>query len=466
MGISSLGVGSSILTQDVLDQLRAADEATMITPINTKLKAEQDKQDELDVLDASMTNLIDAIDEIKSATLYDSRTTNVTGSSVSVTAQSNSDVQSFSLDVVKLATRQIEQSGSFATKDTAIATGVGSLNLNIDGQDFTIDYDDTTTLDDLKKTINDVAGDKVQATVVQIASGDYRLFLSSVDTGSTQDITMTDNAGAGSALEPAALSALTTSFDAAAVQTGIDAEFKYNNQTITRSSNTVSDLVTGLTITLKEVGASTVSVEQDREAIKEKMNSFVEKYNSTMNELIKTTKASTDAAERGVFSSDSSIKSMKSALSDMLSLVGGGVGSLMDYGFDVDKEGKLSFDSSVLDTKLDENPKNVEAFFSGGTYTKADSSTVELTGAFAELSTIVGGYTDRNATLDQLKESYAETISTINDRLTSMTERLNAKYEILSKQFQAYDAIISKINSASSMFVQMANAYTAAQNNG
>ena len=77
------------------------------------------------------------------------------------------------------------------------------------------------------------------------------------------------------------------------------------------------------------------------------------------------------------------------------------------------------------------------------------------------MATKIEGYTNVNTVLDQLKESFSSNISTLEDRKTSATERLDAKYEIMKKEFTAYGLMISKINSASSMFLQMANAQTA-----
>ncbi|MBU1659447.1 flagellar filament capping protein FliD [bacterium] len=459
MGISSLGVGSSILTQDVLDQLRSADESAQIKPIELNLANENDKKDAMTLIEASMKNFIDSITAVKSQTLFDERSATISGSSVTATAAASSDIQDFTLNVVTLATKQIEQSGAFGARTDLIASGAGSMNLNIDAQDFTIDYDATTTLDDFKKLINDIAGDKVDATIVQINSGEFRLFISSADTGTTQNITMTDNNA------PALDTRLTTSFDATAIQSGIDANFTFNGQSITRTSNLVSDLISGLSITLKEVGASVVSIEQNRDNIMTKIDSFVEKYNSAITELTKMTKPSTDSAERGIFSGESTIKNMKRAIEDMIASIGGGVGSMADYGFDVDKDGKMTVDKTVLNTKLDENPANVEAFFAGGTFTNTDGSTVEVEGAFNELATKVEGYTKYNATLDLFKNSIAENITTLEERKTTATERLDAKYEIMKKQYAAFDLIISKINSASSMFTEIANAQIAAQSN-
>ncbi|MBU0720399.1 flagellar filament capping protein FliD [bacterium] len=459
MGISSLGVGSSILTQDVLDQLRAADESAQITPIDLSLANENDKKDALALIDASMTNLIDSITEIKTQSLFDERSTTVSGTAVEVTAEANSDIQDFTLSVTNIATKQIEQSGAFTARTETIANAAGSVSFSVGAAaPITIDYDETTTLDDFKKLINDQAGDLVDATIVQINSGEFRLFISAANTGDAQNIAISDTSGNLKDTR------LTTSFDASAVQTGINASFSFNGQAIERESNSVDDLIAGLDITLKEAGTSVVSVEQNRDNIIEKIDSFVEKYNSAITELGKMTKQSTDSAQRGIFSGESTIKNMKSTLQDLISTIGGGVGYMADYGFDLDVDGKMTIDKTVFNAALDENPANVEAFFSGGTYTNADTTTVELTGAFNELATVVEGYTKYNATLDLFEDSITQSISALEDRKESATSRLDTKYEILKKQYAAYDLIISQINSASSMFTQMADAQTAAQN--
>jgi len=455
MGISSLGVGSSILTQDVLDQLRKADEASIITPIELNLANENDKKDALDIIDASMKNLSDSIDELKNATLFDARSVEVTGTSVEVTADANSDVQEFSLNVLNLATKEVDESGSFSAKTDTIASAAGSLNLNINGEDFTIDYDDTTTLDDLKNLINDVAGQEVDATIVQIASGDFRLFLSSANTGANQDITITDTSGN--------LSGTQLTSDKTTVQNGVDAQFEFNSQLITRHSNTIDDLITGYDITLKEVGSSNVNVAQNREEIMSKIDSFVEKYNSAVDELAKMTKSSTDSSERGIFSGSSTIKGMKSTIENMIGSVGGSVGTMYDFGFDVDKDGKLSVDKSVIEAKLDDNAANVEAFFAGGDYENADGSITTLTGAFVDMASSLGEYTKYNGNLDQFQTSINDRISTLEDSKITATERLDSRYEILKKKFAAYDLMISKLNNASNVFIQMANAQIAAQ---
>lgn len=452
MAISSLGLGSGVLTQDVLDQLRAADEAARVTPLETRLLSLQNQQAEFNVLDATMTNFIDSIGELKAPTLYDERTVNVTGTSVTMTASANSDMQSFTLNVTQLATKQIEQSGSFTSSSDAglVATAAGSLNLNINGTDYTINYDETMSLDDLKKEINNVAGSDVNATIVQVASGDFRLFLNSVNTGSNQDITITDTSGnlAGTQLT----SGLT------AVQTGLDAEFEFNGQAIVRNSNEIDDLVAGYDITLQEVGSSTVSVEQNRDEIMMRIDSFVEKYNAAMTYLTKVTKNSPEESERGLFATNSTVKSMQNMIRNMMDTVGGGVSNLYEFGFDIDKDGKMTVDKTVLNEKLDTNAANVEIFFSGGDYDNGDGTTTAVDGAFTELFNFVENYTGYGKSIDNLKTSIGDSISSLEKRKADAIERLDNKYSTLVQQWGAYDSLIAKFTNSANAFIMMVNA--------
>ena len=452
MGISALGTGSSILTQDLLDQLKAADEQAQIQPLDLEIANQNDKLAEYNVIDANMTNLYDAIGELKTPALFDERQVSVDGSSVEVTADPNSDVQEFTLDVTQLATKEISESGSYSATTDTIASADGTLTLDVGDQSFDIDYTDSMTLDDLKNAINDVAGDAVNATIVKVGDSDYRLFLNSVDMGSNQDISITDNDGN--------LSGTQLTDDMTTVQDGVDAEFTFNGESITRSSNNVDDLIVGYDITLKSLGTSEVSVTQNRDNIMDKIDSFEEKYNATISELASATKNSTEAEERGIFSNESSMRSLQASLRDMIDNVGGSVGTIYDYGFDIDKDGKLSVDKDVLNERIDENPANVEAFFSGGDFENADGTTTTVEGIFVEMDANVESYTRYNGLLDNFKDYLNDSISALEDSKLRAQERLDAKYLTMQQQFAAYDAMIADFNNQSSAFQQMIDSTT------
>ncbi len=467
MGISSLGAGSSILTQDVIDQLKAADEAKFVAPLDSRLSDEEDKLAAFGVVDALMDNVYESLKSLNEYGVFEARTATVSDeAAVSVTAAESSDVQDFTLEIENLATKEITQSGSFASRETSITSesGSGIMTLSVGSEDFDIEYDQTMSLEDLKERINKDAGDSVNATIIQVTSGDFRLLLSAAETGEGQEISITDSDGG--VLSDMLKADTDTTDGMTVVQDAVDANFKFNGVSISRTSNDVDDLLSGVTVTLKEAEVGkiiNVSVQQDTEHIEEKITNFVDKYNSALYQLNEDTNSSQDEEERGVFSSDSTIKGMKASLVGLLSIIGADSRRVEDFGLELDSDGRLSLNSDILAEKLDDDATNVQAFFVGGTYTKENGSTVETDGVFVEMEDEVAKYSKYGSILDQLKESMTTRTDSLEEQREKAVERLNSNYEIMAKRFAAYDLIISRFNTASDMFSQMINAEIAAK---
>ncbi len=460
MGVSSLGAGSSILTQDVIDQLKAADNAKFVAPIDAKISAENKKQMAFETTQAGVDSVYESLKSVNEYGVFEGRTTSLSKDDVvDVTAAEGSDIQDFTLDVTQIATKEIVQSGQFDTKDSKIADGDGTMELSVGDKTFSIDYNASTSLDDLKDLINDKAGDSVSATIIQVADGDYRLMLSSAETGTDQAISISDSDDGSlvDQLKPDEdsdddIDGMTN------VQEGVDAKFKFNGLEITRSSNNVDDLLTGVKITLKDVGRTEVNVEQDRARIEDRITNFIDKYNSMMYQLGVDTKSSQDDEERGVYSSDTTMKNMKSDFMNIIPSVGGDAGRLQEFGIEVDREGRLSLNSKLLNEKLDENPENVHSYFIGGTYTQDDGSTIELKGAFASLENKFADYSKGGKILDNYSDSINTRLDSLSAQREKAVERLDNSYEIMQKKFASYDLMISQYNKTSDMFIQMMNA--------
>jgi len=193
--ISSLGIGSGVLTSDIIDQLKEADKAASLTPIENDIKLNDQKKQAIDLLDSLMSSFKGSTSALSDETIFQNRSVSGSTDVITVTADPGVDTQSFSITDTSLATSSVNQSGSFVSPDALVASGDGSLNLNIDGQDFTIDYTASTTLSELKDKINEVAGDSVTASILQTGDSAYSLVLKSDETGTAQDITLTDNSG-------------------------------------------------------------------------------------------------------------------------------------------------------------------------------------------------------------------------------------------------------------------------------
>lgn len=193
--INSLGLGSGVLTADVIDKLKANDTALMITPIENKITLQKQKGDAISLLDTLLTTFKTSVSALDDDTLYQKRNVSGSTSSVSVTAASGSAIQSFSISDVVLAQKNVLESGAFASETTNIASGSGTMSLSVGGLSYSIDYTSSTSLSDLKDLINEKAGAKVKASILQVGTNDYRLVLSSKETGLDEQIVISDSSG-------------------------------------------------------------------------------------------------------------------------------------------------------------------------------------------------------------------------------------------------------------------------------
>ena len=193
--INSLGIGSGVLTADVIDKLKDNEKSVTVDPIKDKIKLNEQKSQSLDLLDSLMTSIKSSTSTLSDDVMFSKRQVSGTNSGVSVTANDGVAVQSFSITDVSLAQESVQQSGTFSSRDAVTTSGDGSANLNIDGTNYSIDYTSGMSLEEFKDKINEVAGDAVTASILQVGDNSYSLVLKSDKTGTDQDITLTDNSG-------------------------------------------------------------------------------------------------------------------------------------------------------------------------------------------------------------------------------------------------------------------------------
>jgi len=462
MGISSLGVGSSVLTQDVLDQLKKADEAQYITPTTRRLSSAKSESGKFDIISALMDNVYTSARSLTEYGIFEGRVATSSSEAVAtVTVADGSEIQNFSLDVSQLATKEVSESGSFGSKADKIATADGSMTLEIKNAagDVTSSYDITynaaMSLEDLKDAINKEAGDNLKASIVQVSNGDFRLFINANKEGADQNISITDNNGNLSDDNGVNSGGKNLTDNMTTAQDGVNAKFKYNGQDIERDSNSVTDLLSGVGITLKKVGTTVIDVKQNVEGIEDKINNFIDKYNSALFQLDKDTKSSQNKEERGVFSGDSTVKSMKRDLESIIHIVGSGLGQLEDYGITTARDGRLSLDTSKFEEKLKENPSNVKAFFVGGTFTKKDGSEVDIKGAFNEIEEDFSKYSKYGSFSTNYKTYLEDRVESLTEQKDKATARLTAKYATMAKRWASYDTLLNQLNATSTTLTSM-----------
>jgi len=370
--LSSLGLGSdSVLSYDLIDSLRAVDEEGQLDPIDAKLETNATQQTDLETLTTLASALATSADALSDDTYYLQRTTTVSNDAVTVAVDGGTNVQDFTLHVDQLAQQDIYQSTGFSSETSAVTTASDTLTIEVNGTSYALAVSSSTTLSDLASMINDKFDGSITASILNTGgTTPYKLILKSDNTGADYDITLKSANYESDSSSTNILTSLGWNDTTNHIQTAKDAEFTYNGISITRSSNTIDDLVTGATITLNEVqdtgDITSVSIEQDWTDIKTQINSFVTAFNSLLSNLDSATSYNQEEETAGVFQGVSQLTGFLSDMKRSILSIDGDGRSLIDYGLTFENS-TLSFDEDTFDEKVEDDATDVQDFFMGST---------------------------------------------------------------------------------------------------
>lgn len=332
------------------------------------------------------------------------------------------------------------------------SNGAGTTSITIDSGN--------NSLQGIRDAIN-TAQMGVTATIINDGSGTpYRLALSSDSNGvsNSMKITVSGDATVSSLLahDPAGTQNL------AQTVTAQNADFKVNGVTVSKTSNTVSDVIQGVTLTLSKVTASpaTLTVARDTAAVSSSITSFVKAYND-LAATLKNISAYDAASQKGaILQGDSTVRSLQSQLRSMLSTPVVGTSceltTLSDVGVTFQKDGTLKLDQTKLDSVMASNFSDIASLFSS--VGKATDSLVNFSSATS--STKAGNYAvniTQLATRGTAVGSAAAntTISSAtNDALTLSVNGVSASIVLSAGTYTATTLaaeLQSKINSASAL---------------
>lgn len=429
--ISSLGIASGTLTSDVIDKLKDAEKSSTVTPYETRIKENKTRISDLNTLKEMAQSLKTITSSLSGEVSYLGRETSTSGDSVSVTAESGSNVQSFSIDVSQIAQKQIMQSTTTFGGSNETISGSGTLTINIgSGSDINIDISSGSKLQDIKDSIFDQTGGKVIASVLNIgddSSGNdqYKLVLRSSEEGASNAFTVSGDMATTLGLGSSGI-----------VQNAQDATFTYNGVEISRSTNSIDDLIAGVTINVKETGKTNVNITQKTSNVVDNVKKFVEKYNELVQNLDTVTGFDSEEGVKGTFQGNSEMNTIFRNLKNSVITTGG---AMSDFGLELNRDGTLTLDQSTLENKVKTDFDSVMKFFKG-----TDNQTGLFESANSALESIT---TSKEYGLFKLIETNLDTNATrLKESLALAQERLDSKYEIMTKRFAAYDAMISTMN--------------------
>lgn len=333
------------------------------------------------------------------------------------------------------------------------------MTLSIDGTDYEINYTSSTTLSSLSESINSIAGASVKASTLQVGENDYRLVLTSVETGEDQVISIADSSGGALKSELLAYDGTTNPTGMQELQAAKNASFKYNGVTISRSSNEIDDIITGVTINLlgETTSSANISISQDVTAISDELSMFVSNYNSLMSEINNMTTSDTEAGTVGIFNGDSTINSIRREITKILTSINDSGLSLGQFGIDLSQTGVMTFNTSTFTTKFNEDKEASEKFFSGFTTLDSYDNSTTTDGVFSTLSAYIESYTKSTGILYNLSNASTEAIASLTESKTRSQELLDARYNAMIARFSMYDSIISKLNNQFATLEQQIN---------
>lgn len=424
------GIASGIDTDALIQQLLAIERRPLVY-MEDQIKRLQLQSDGLRDVNTRMSNLETKLSSLVSLSTFNAKAVKSSDEDVAkATAGPSAAVGTYEVVVTKLAKAHRIASDDLEADPSDDLGLSGTFTIN--GKQVTISSG--MSLNDIRDAINQ-AGAGVRATVIGST-----LVLESEESGADHAMELVDSA-------EGVLKSLGLLDDGDSVkhvlQEAQDAEFSINGVNLTRSSNTISDAVQGVSFTLTGEGTATITIEQNVDGAFDAIKAFVEQYNSVQTFINSIT------AKGEVLQGNSTILRLQSSL---YSLVSGFVSapadakyrSLAQIGITVGRNGNLSIDESALRKALEENPDEVRALFAA----TADKDGYD--GVAVRLRDFVRAYTQSGTgILASQGNSYREQMDALRESMERFEERLKLREQALRRQFTEMERVLASMQNLS-----------------
>jgi flagellar hook-associated protein 2 len=344
--------------------------------------------------------------------------------SIAASAAYTAKEGSYNISVKQLA-KAHQLKLSEAASSTSQTFGTGTLTITVDGKAVDVAINSSNnSLTGIVAAINDSGAD-VQASIVATGTNEYQLFLNSNISGMEGQITVdsSDFAGMG----------FTT------LQAAQDAKISIGDGTeITRGSNTITDVIPGITMNLKkETGTTCIKLEvaADTAGTEKQVNNFITSYNKLIDYFDKQFFFDTETMEQGTLQGNTTLIDAQNQIDRILfgsSSNNGTFHSLAQIGITADASGKISIsDPGAFDEAVRDKPGDLEKLFNDST-----SGIAERLKSFADDFTNV----------DHGGLNYEETM--IQDQITSITDAMKEKSDYLTRLQDQYRAQFTEMEKA------------------
>lgn len=396
---NSSSIDWSALIQAAVDAKTAQADtiSTSITNNEAKISAYQTLQSDLKTLYSGLASLATAVVNSLSTSAFATRAASIgsTGdvsasSALSMTLQSGAATGDHTLTIGQLATAQkvIGTSQSSQTDELGYS---GAFSIGLEGgstADITVTS--TMSLQDIVDAVNaQTSTTNVQASIVQVSSGSYEMVLTGTEEAA--DITYSSTSG-DDILNQLGVTDSSGSF-ADVIQEAQSAEFTLDGIAMTRDTNDISDVLSGVTFSLLQATPDgttlNISIEPDTSQIESAIETFVTNYNAFRDEVIAQQATATDgtADSSAVLFGDGTMRNIMDALQNALNSTVGGM-TMADLGLSFNENNELELDTSTLSDILTANLSGVTKLLSAQTTTSSSQLSVINTGTSPQSFTL------------------------------------------------------------------------------
>jgi flagellar hook-associated protein 2 len=455
--VNLTGIVSSTDWQSLASEINANALTVAETPVNNDITTQQNLLSAWQSFNTTLSALTSYIstNNLNAASGYQAFTGSLTCADSSITPSNVLSASTgtgtiaagtYSIEVTQLATA--EQIASDPQTSTTTALGL-SGKMMINGKSVSVAS--TDTLSNIVSNING-ANAGVYASLLNLSSGS-EMTLQSTGAGSST-ITLADGTGS-TVLE--SLGLVSNGSPKNLLQKGQDAEYSLDGYSMTSSSNTITGVIPGVTLTLTGTNPSTaidLNITQDTSGLSTDASTLVSDLNSVLTYInnqntSSSSSSSTSSSTSNVLMGNATLCGIKSSIAD--TLLGNIKGNstyttAASIGITFGTDGTLSLDSSTFSAALSANP-------------------TETVNAIQSLSTAL--YTNLNAYVDpstgiltSMQTSISDKITDDNTQLTQVEAQCAQQAQVLTNEFNNLEVVIEQANTTKTWLTDMVNAMT------
>ena len=453
--INFAGLASGIDSEALIEATQTAQREVRVQPKEDKIAELEDTNSALSELKTQLTTFQTSLRNYSTLNggIVAKQAISSDESIVTAAANNFAKTGTYSMTVTQLAKNA---TASLATASTTYTSSNAVINAGINNGDPAVDrtvsvtigsggstetvdvvLDDTTTLNDFVTDFN-VAADSAVASVVNVgtsSSPEYKLLIVSNEQG-TQEGSVAISVGTS-----------VGALDDQTVSQAANAEFSLDGigGTITRESNTVNDLVDGVTFNLTSTGTATISVANDNATTLSNAKEIVELYNGIVtfidenNQIARSEDGDDITNTFGSLAKtrldDNILTSVRSDISGS-SIKDGSAETITIFaamGIKSNRDGTLEFDEDDFEDAMNEEPNAVGTLFQN----------------FADTSSLTGGTIDQfirfNGLIDITREGNSDQVSSLNEQIARAEQVIDNQAQSMRARFARLEALIGDL---------------------